>query len=98
MTVQPEMDRRTAISMIGLSLAAERTVAREAPRSAAGIKLMVLYGHPPNPEEFRVFEMWFDSPEDMAAVFATPEGMKVRADVANFTAGTTVTRLVCKLD
>jgi uncharacterized protein (TIGR02118 family) len=50
------------------------------------------------PAFYRVFEMWFDSPEHMAAVFATPEGMKVRADVPNFTAGTTVTRLVCKLD
>lgn len=133
---ETDMDRRTAISMIGLSLAAEQTVARDAPVSAAGIKLIVLYGHPPNPEEFekyylgihmplvhairgsrrmeaakclpqadgsppafyRIFEMWFDSPEEMAAVFATPQGMKVRADVANFTAGTTVTRLVCKLD
>ena len=45
-----------------------------------------------------VFEMWFDSPEQMAAVFATPEGAKVRADLPNFTAGTTVTRLVSKLD
>jgi hypothetical protein len=42
--------------------------------------------------------MWFDSPEQMAAVFATPEGAKVRADLPNFTAGTTVTRLVSKLD
>ena len=50
------------------------------------------------PAFYRVFEMWFDSPEHMAAVFATPEGVKVRADVPNFTAGTTVTRLVCKLD
>lgn len=130
------MNRRTAISMIGLSLAAEGIVARDAQPSAAGIKLTVLYGHPPNPDEFekyyldihmplvkaiqgsrrmeaakclpqadgsppafyRIFEMWFDSAEEMAAVFATPEGAKVRADVANFTAGTTVTRLVCKLD
>ncbi len=136
MTVQPNMDRRTAISIIGLSLAAEGTLASETTHSTSGIKLMVLYGHPPDPEAFekyylgvhmplvhairgsrrmeaakclpqadgsppafyRVFEMWFDSPEEMAAVFATPEGMKVRADVANFTAGTTVTRLVCNLD
>jgi uncharacterized protein (TIGR02118 family) len=47
---------------------------------------------------YRVFEAWFDSPEHMAAVLGTPEGMKVRADVSNFTTGTTVTRLVCKLD
>ena len=50
------------------------------------------------PAFYRVFEAWFDSPEHMAAVFATPEGVKVRGDVPNFTAGTTVTRLVCKLD
>src|SRR5687768_2132314 len=50
------------------------------------------------PAFYRVFEAWFDSPEHMAAVFGTPEGAKVRADVPNFTAGTTVTRLVCKLD
>lgn len=50
------------------------------------------------PAFYRVFEMWFDSPEHMATVFGTPEGAKVRADVPNFTAGTTVTRLVSKLD
>ena len=50
------------------------------------------------PAFYRVFEAWFDSPEHMAAVFGTPEGVKVRTDVPNFTAGTTVTRLVCKLD
>jgi uncharacterized protein (TIGR02118 family) len=50
------------------------------------------------PAFYRVFEMWFDSPEHMAAVFATPEGTKVRADVPNFTVGTTVTRLISKLD
>jgi uncharacterized protein (TIGR02118 family) len=50
------------------------------------------------PEFYRVFEAWFDSPEHMAAVFGTPEGKKVRDDLPNFTAGTTVTRLVCKLD
>lgn len=130
------MDRRTAIPMLALGLAANGTGAAEATQSTGGIKLMVLYGHPPNPAEFekyylgvhmplvaaikgsrkmeaakclpqadgsppafyRIFEMWFDSPEHMAAVFATPEGMKVRADGPNFTAGTTVTRLVCKLD
>jgi uncharacterized protein (TIGR02118 family) len=130
------MDRRTAMSMFALGLAAKGTSAAEAAQSTGGIKLMVLYGHPPNPAEFekyylgvhmplvaaikgarkmeaakclpqadgsapafyRVFEMWFDSPEHMAAVFATPEGMKVRADVPNFTEGTTVTRLVCRLD
>lgn len=47
---------------------------------------------------YRIFEAWFDSPEHMAAVFATPEGMKVRADVPKFTVGTTVTRMVARLD
>ena len=50
------------------------------------------------PAFYRIFEAWFDSPEQMAATFGSPEGVKVRADVANFTAGTTVTRLVSKLD
>ena len=50
------------------------------------------------PAFYRVFEMWFDSAEHMAAVFATPEGVKVRADVPNFAEGTTVTRVVSKLD
>jgi uncharacterized protein (TIGR02118 family) len=50
------------------------------------------------PAFYRVFETWFDNPEHMAAVFGTPEGKKVREDVPNFTAGTTVTRLVCALD
>jgi len=50
------------------------------------------------PAFYRIFEFWFDSPEHMAAVFKSPEGMKVRADVPNFASGTTVTRLVSKLD
>ena len=50
------------------------------------------------PAFYRIFEAWFDSPEHMAAVFATPEGMKVRADVPNFADGTTVTRVTSKLD
>jgi uncharacterized protein (TIGR02118 family) len=50
------------------------------------------------PAFYRVFEFWFDSPEHMAAVFATPEGVKVRADVPNFATGTTVTRVICKVD
>lgn len=130
------MDRRTSLSMIAVGLAAAGTGAAAAPEAAGGIKFIVLYGHPPSPEEFekyylnvhmplvatmkgarrmeaakclpqadgsppafyRIFEAWFDSPEHMAAVFATPEGEKVRADVPNFTKGTTITRLVCKAD
>jgi uncharacterized protein (TIGR02118 family) len=130
------MDRRTSLSLLTVGLAAAGVNAPATAEGGGGIKLMVLYGHPPNPEEFekyyldvhmplvaaikgarrmetarclpqtdgsppafyRVFEMWFDSPEQMAAVFDTPEGKKVRADVPNFTSGTSVTRLVCKLD
>jgi uncharacterized protein (TIGR02118 family) len=130
------MDRRTTITMLGLGLTAKVSGATATPPSTGAIKFMVLYGHPPNPDEFekyylgvhmplvaaikgarkmeaarclpqadgsppafyRVFAMWFDSAEHMAAVFATPEGVKVRADLPNFTAGTTVTRLVSKLD
>jgi len=130
------MDRRASLSMLVVGLAAAGTCAAAAPQGSAGIKFMVLYGHPPNPAEFekyyldvhmklvaamkgarrmeaakclpqadgsppafyRIFEAWFDSPEHMAAVFGTPEGVKVRADLPNFTTGTTVTRLVCKLD
>jgi uncharacterized protein (TIGR02118 family) len=130
------MDRRTSLSMLAAGLAAAGTSSPAAAQSSGGIKLMVLYGHPPNPAEFekyylgvhmplvyamkgarrmeaakclpqadgsppafyRIFEAWFDSPEHMAAVFGTPEGMKVRADVPNFTEGTTVTRVVSKVD
>lgn len=130
------MDRRTSLSMLALGLTAAVASATETSRTTGGVKLMVLYGHPPNPAEFeryylgvhmplvatitgarrmeaakclpqadgsppafyRAFEMWFDGPEHMAAVLGTPEGTRVRADLANFTAGTTVTRLVCKLD
>lgn len=131
------MDRRTTLSMLGAGLVAAGTSApATAAQTTGGIKFMVLYGHPPKPEEFekyylgvhmplvnamkgarkmeaakclpqadgsppafyRIFEAWFDSPEHMAAVFGSPEGMKVRADVANFTQGTSVTRVVSKLD
>ena len=130
------MNRRNAISLFALGVAATGAGAAEGPQTTGGIKLVVLYGHPPNPAEFekyyldthmplvaamkgarrmeaarclpqadgsppafyRVFEMWFDSPEHMSAVLGTPEGVKVRGDVPNFTAGTAVTRLVCKLD
>lgn len=130
------MDRRTSLSMLAAGLAAAGTSSPAAAQTTGGIKLVVLYGHPPKPAEFekyylgvhmplvdamkgarrmeaakclpqadgsppafyRIFEAWFDSPEHMAAVFGTPEGMKVRADAPNFTEGTTVTRLTCKLD
>jgi uncharacterized protein (TIGR02118 family) len=122
--------------MLAAGLAAVGTSSPAAAQTTGGIKFMVLYGQPPNPDEFekyylgvhmplvhamkgarrmeaakclpqadgsppafyRIFEAWFDSPEHMAAVFGTPEGMKVRADVPNFTKGTPVTRVVSKLD
>jgi uncharacterized protein (TIGR02118 family) len=122
--------------MLGAGLVAAGTSSATAAQPTGGIKFMVLYGHPPKPDEFekyylgvhmplvnamkgarkmeaakclpqadgsppafyRIFEAWFDSPEHMAAVFGSPEGMKVRADVANFTQGTSVTRVVSKLD
>lgn len=130
------MDRRTSLTMLAAGLAAAGTGLPAVAQSTGGVKLTVLYGHPPKPDEFekyyldvhmplvhamkgprrmeaakcspqadgsppafyRIFEAWFDSPEHMAAVFATPEGMKVRADAANFTQGTTVTRVISKLD
>lgn len=130
------MDRRTSLSMIAAGVAAAGSGTAAAPQATGGIKFIVLYGHPPKPEEFekyylevhmplvaelkgarkmeaakclpqadgsppafyRVFEAWFDTAEQMAAVFGSPQGMKVRDDVKNFAAGTTVTRLVCKLD
>lgn len=130
------MDRRTSLSMLAAGLAAAGSSSPTAAQTTRGIKFMVLYGHPPNPDEFekyylgvhmplvhamkgarkmeaakclpqadgsppafyRIFEAWFDSPEHMAAVFGTPEGMKVRADLPNFTQGTTVTRVISKLD
>ena len=130
------MDRRTSLSMLAAGLAAAGTSSPATAETTGGIKLIVLYGHPPNPAEFekyyldvhmplvnamkgarrmeaakclpqadgsppafyRIFEAWFDSPEHMAAVFGTPEGMKVRADGPNFTKGTTVTRVISKLD
>jgi uncharacterized protein (TIGR02118 family) len=130
------MDRRTSLSMLAAGLAAVGTSSPAAAQTTGGIKFMVLYGQPPNPDEFekyylgvhmplvhamkgarrmeaakclpqadgsppafyRIFEAWFDSPEHMAAVFGTPEGMKLRADVPIFTKGTTVTRVVSKLD
>ena len=130
------MDRRTSLSLLTAGLAVAGTGTAATVQTTPKIKFMVLYGHPPKPEEFekyylethmplvaemkgglrteaakclpqadgsppafyRIFEMWFESAEQMAAVFATPEGTKVRADLPNFTAGTTVTRVVSKLD
>ena len=39
------------------------------------------------PPFYRVFEAWFDSTEQMTAMFGTPEWAKVRADVPTFATG-----------
>lgn len=129
------MDRRTTLSLLAAGLAAAGTSSAATTEQTSGVKLTVLYGPPPKPEEFekyylevhmplvaaikgarrmeaarclpqadgsapafyRIFEMWFDSAEHMSAVMGTPEGQKVRADLPNFTAGTTVTRFTSKL-
>jgi len=46
---------------------------------------------------YRMFEIWFDSKEDMIATTATPEWKKLVADLANFATGG-ITRVVSKLD
>jgi uncharacterized protein (TIGR02118 family) len=130
------MDRRTSLTLLAAGLAAAGTGSPAAAQTTGGIKLTVLYGHPPKPADFekyyldvhmplvnamkgarrmeaarclpqadgsppafyRIFEAWFDSPDHMAAVFGTPEGQKVRADVPNFAEGTAVTRVISKLD
>jgi uncharacterized protein (TIGR02118 family) len=43
-------------------------------------------GSPP-PPFYRVTELWFDSPEAMQKVMATPEMKKVSEDVPNFATG-----------
>jgi uncharacterized protein (TIGR02118 family) len=49
------------------------------------------------PPFYRVFEIWFDNQEDMAAMTATPEWKKLVADVPNFASGG-ITRVVSKVD
>ena len=46
---------------------------------------------------YRIFEIWFDSQSDMAAITATPEWKKVVADVPNFATGG-ITRVLSTLD
>jgi uncharacterized protein (TIGR02118 family) len=46
---------------------------------------------------YRIFEVWFDSQEDMSAITGTPEWKKVVADVPNFATGG-ITRVMSKLD
>ncbi|MES1263482.1 MAG: hypothetical protein ABUL69_03945, partial [Peristeroidobacter soli] len=49
------MNRRNAMSMLALGLAAEGAGAADTPQTTAGIKFMVLYGHPPKAEEFEKY-------------------------------------------
>jgi uncharacterized protein (TIGR02118 family) len=46
---------------------------------------------------YRIFEIWFDSQEEMAAITSTPEWKKVVADVPNFATGG-MTRVLSRLD
>jgi uncharacterized protein (TIGR02118 family) len=46
---------------------------------------------------YRIFEIWFDSQADMAAITATPEWKKLVADVPNYATGG-ITRVVSNLD
>jgi uncharacterized protein (TIGR02118 family) len=46
---------------------------------------------------YRIFEVWFDSQEEMAAITGTPEWKKVVADVPNFATGG-ITRVLSRLD
>jgi uncharacterized protein (TIGR02118 family) len=46
---------------------------------------------------YRIFEIWFDSQADMAAITGTPEWKKVVADVQNFATGG-ITRVLSNLD
>ena len=46
---------------------------------------------------YRIFQIWFDSQEEMAAITSTPAWRKVVADVPNFATGV-ITRVVSRLD
>jgi len=48
------------------------------------------------PAFYRIAELWFDSPEQMKQITATPEWKKVVEDVPNFATGT-VTLVVSKI-
>lgn len=48
------------------------------------------------PPFFRMFEAWFDSVEQMNAMFGTPAWAKVKADVPLFASGG-ITRIVSKV-
>jgi uncharacterized protein (TIGR02118 family) len=39
------------------------------------------------PAYYRIFEFWFDTPDDLQAAFGSPEGQALVADVANFATG-----------
>ena len=46
---------------------------------------------------YRIFEIWFDSQAEMAAITNTPEWKQVVADVPNFATGG-ITRVLSRLD
>lgn len=49
------------------------------------------------PAFYRIFEAWFDTPEQFASITATPEWAKVRADTARI-APEGVTRLISRVE
>ena len=71
------------------------TAVKGIPRSELAKGMPKADGSPP--AFYRIFEAWFDSPEQMAAVMSTPEWKKVGADLPNFASGG-VTVLISKVD
>jgi uncharacterized protein (TIGR02118 family) len=71
------------------------TAVKGIPRSELAKGMPKADGSPP--AFYRIFEAWFDSPEQMAAVTSTPEWKKVGADLPNFASGG-VTILISKVD
>ena len=61
------------------------TAVKGIPRSELAKGMPKADGSPP--AFYRIFEAWFDSPEQMAAVTSTPEWKKVGADLPNFASG-----------
>jgi len=71
------------------------TAVKGIPRSELAKGMPKADGSPP--AFYRIFEAWFDSPEQMKAVTSTPEWKKVGADLPNFATGG-VTILISKVE
>jgi len=77
----------THMTLVVAAKAGKRTETSKCPPAADGS---------PGPY-YRMFEIWFESQDDMTAITATPEWKKVVADVPNYATGG-ITRIVSKLD